>query len=59
MANHDGSVFFKDVAQFNKWREVVTNEVVNEILYHIDDMNELDDCFDPEKYTKDQKVKKK
>jgi hypothetical protein len=59
MANHDGSKFFSDTAQFNKWREKVPNDVVNEILYHIDDMNELDDGFDPDKYNKDQKLKKK
>ena len=59
MANHDGSAFFQDVAQFNKWRDMVTNEVVNEILYHIDDMNELDDGFNPDKYNEELKVKKK
>jgi hypothetical protein len=59
MANHDGSKFFSDTAQFNKWRDQVPNSVVNEILFHIDSMNELDDGFDPEKYEADQKIKKK
>jgi hypothetical protein len=60
LANHDGSKFFKDAAQFKKWRELVKNEVVNEILYHIDEMNELGDGFgDAEKAIEKFKAKKK
>jgi len=59
MANHDGTKFFSDKSQFARWRDNVQNNVVNEILFHIDEMNVLDDSFKPDQVTQELKRKKK
>lgn len=60
LAQHDGSKLFQNQDQFNEWREVISTDVVNEILFYIDDMNELADGFkNKAKIVEDFKAKKK
>jgi len=58
MCNHDGSKFFRNKDQFNKWRSIVSNEVVIELIHFIDEMNNFDDYLDTEAYLKDMNKKK-
>lgn len=47
VCDHSGKLLFEDRAQFKKWTELPQiNDVANEIICHIEQMNNLYDDFD-------------
>jgi len=59
MANEDGSQFFKDDEKFKEFRDTVPPGLMNEIIFHIEQMNFLDDEFLNRKFLEEQASAKK
>lgn len=59
MANEDGSQFFKDDEKFKEFRDTVPPGLMNEIIFHIEQMNFLDDEFLNREFLEEQASAKK
>ena len=57
VCDSQGERLFKDDQSFNKWRECVNNETVNEIIAHIRELTDLSKHFDLKKTEEELKKK--
>ena len=59
MANEDGSKFFDNEEKFKKFRDTIPPGLMNEIIFHIEQMNFLDDEFLNREFLEEQAKSKK
>lgn len=59
VCDSQGNLIFADGATFNKWRDNVSNQTVNEIIAHIRELTDLSTFFDIKKAEAELKKKSK